>query len=194
MRRGERARMTSSRMRQLTAEVRTPSTRLTITETSTAVTITNDRGQARTFHPGAREDVLQLDEVPVAAIAKWEAGRLVVLYKVEEGRELRYTYSSDCRSGAIDGRRQVRRARRRRFGQTRLRARRLRRLDDDCRIRTANISRIPGPARASPSAKRRQPIRRRVPGAGPGDWRLHPPIALRLRRLCQQRPTRSSKA
>jgi hypothetical protein len=83
-----------SRMRQLTAEVRTPSTHLIVAETSTAVTITNDRGQTRTFHPGARQDVLQLDQVPVVAIARWEAGRLVVLYKVEEGRELRYTYSS----------------------------------------------------------------------------------------------------
>jgi hypothetical protein len=82
-----------NRMRQLTAEVRAPSTRLTISETATAVTITNDRGEARTFHPGAREDVLQLDQVPVVAIAKWEAGRLVILYKVEEGRELRYTFS-----------------------------------------------------------------------------------------------------
>jgi hypothetical protein len=83
------------RMQQLTAEVRNPSMHLTIVETPSAVTITDDRGQGRTFHPGAKEDVLQLDEVPVVAIAKREAGRLVVLYKVEEGRELRYTYSGN---------------------------------------------------------------------------------------------------
>src|SRR5205085_5067241 len=41
-----------------------------------------------------REDVLQLDGVPVAAVTKWEAGHLVILYKVEEGRELRYTFSA----------------------------------------------------------------------------------------------------
>jgi hypothetical protein len=58
------------------------------------VTITDDRGRARIFHPGAREDILQLEDVPVAAVTRWDAGRLVILYKVEEGRELRYTLSS----------------------------------------------------------------------------------------------------
>jgi hypothetical protein len=77
----------------LTAEVRTPSVHLTIVEAPTAVTITNDRGQLRTFHPNGREDVLQLDGVPVGVTAQREAGRLIVVYKVEQGRELRYTYS-----------------------------------------------------------------------------------------------------
>jgi hypothetical protein len=84
------------RLQQLTAEVRDPSAHLTIVETPTAVTFTDDRGQSRTFHPdgtGKKEEVLQLDGVPVGATAKREAGRLVVLYHVEEGRELRYTYS-----------------------------------------------------------------------------------------------------
>ena len=80
-------------MQQLTAEVRNPSAHLTIVETPTAVTITDDRGQSRTFHPDGKEEVLQLDGVPVGVTAKREAGRLVVLYKVEQGRELRYTYS-----------------------------------------------------------------------------------------------------
>jgi hypothetical protein len=82
------------RLQQLTAEVRNPSTHFAITETATAVTITDDRGRARTFHPGAKEDVLQLDDVPVATVTKWDAGHLVILYKVEEGRELRYTFYS----------------------------------------------------------------------------------------------------
>jgi hypothetical protein len=83
------------RVQQLTAEVRNPSVHLTIVDTPNAVTVTDDRGQSRTFHPDGksnREDVLQLDGVPVGVIAKREAGRLVVLYKVEQGRELRYTY------------------------------------------------------------------------------------------------------
>ena len=83
----------AKRVQQLTEEVRNPSAHLTIVETPTAVTITDDRGQSRTFHADGKEEVLRLDEVPVAATAKWEAGRLVVLYKVEQGRELRYTYS-----------------------------------------------------------------------------------------------------
>ena len=81
------------RVQQLTAEVRNPSAHLTIVETPSAVTFTDDRGQSRTVHPDGREEVLQLDGVPVGVTAKREAGRLVVLYQAEPGRELRYTYS-----------------------------------------------------------------------------------------------------
>lgn len=81
------------RVQQLTAEVRNPPALLTIAETPTAVTITDDRGHSRTFHPNGKEEVLQLDGVAVAVTAKREAGRLVVLYGVEQGRELRYSYS-----------------------------------------------------------------------------------------------------
>ena len=83
----------AKRARQLTTEVRNPSAHLTIAEAPTAVTITDDRGRSRTFHPDGKEEVFQLDGVPVAVTAKWEASHLLVLYKVEEGRELRYTYS-----------------------------------------------------------------------------------------------------
>src|SRR4029434_10409971 len=81
------------RLQQLTEEVRNPSARLTIAETPTAVTITDDHGQSRTLHPDGKEEVLQLDGVPVRVTTKHEAGRLVVLYQVEQGRELRYAYS-----------------------------------------------------------------------------------------------------
>jgi hypothetical protein len=83
----------AKRLQQLTADVRNPSAHLTIVETPTAVTITDDRAPSRTFHPDAKEHVLQLDGVPVGVTAKREAGRLVVLYSVEQGRELRYTYT-----------------------------------------------------------------------------------------------------
>jgi hypothetical protein len=66
------------RVQQLTAEVRSPSARLTIVQTPNAVTLTDDRGQSRTFHPdgkGDKEEVLQLDGVPVGVTAKREAGR-----------------------------------------------------------------------------------------------------------------------
>lgn len=81
------------RVQQLTAEVRKPSALLTIAETQTAVTITDDRGQSRTFHPDGKREVLQLDGVPVGVTAKRDTGRLVVVYTVEPERELRYTYS-----------------------------------------------------------------------------------------------------
>lgn len=83
----------AKRVQQLTAEVRNPSAHLTIVETPTAVTVTDDRGQSRTFHPTGKEEELQLEGAPVAVTAKREGGRLVVLYNVEQGRELRYTYS-----------------------------------------------------------------------------------------------------
>jgi len=83
----------AARVQQLTAEVRNPAAHLTIVDTPSAITITDDRGRSRTFHPDGRQELLQLDNVPVGASAKRDAGRLVVLYQVEEGRELRYTYS-----------------------------------------------------------------------------------------------------
>jgi hypothetical protein len=82
----------AKRLQQLTSEVRNPSAHLTIVETPTAVSVTDDRGKARTFHPTGKEEALQLDGVPVGVTAKWEGGRLVVVYLVEQGRELRYTY------------------------------------------------------------------------------------------------------
>jgi hypothetical protein len=83
----------ATRLRQLTAEVRNPTALLTITETPAAITIADDTGQVRTFHPDGKQEVLHLGELPLVATTKWEAGHLVVLYNVEEGRQLRYTYS-----------------------------------------------------------------------------------------------------
>ncbi len=83
----------SKRIRQLTAEVQSPSAHLTIADSMTAVTMTDDNGRARTFHPDGRNDVVQLDSVPVSVAAKREGGRLIIVYKVEEGRELRYTFA-----------------------------------------------------------------------------------------------------
>ena len=84
----------AKRVRQLTAEVRAPSTRLLITDAPALVTMTDDQGRMRSFRPDGREEILQLDGIPVAVIARRDAGgRLTVVYKVQPGRELRYTYS-----------------------------------------------------------------------------------------------------
>ena len=77
----------------LTAEVREPSAFLTVTETATDVLITQDKGSARTLHPNGKEELVQLDGVTVSTIATREAGRLIVLYKVNQEHEIRYTYS-----------------------------------------------------------------------------------------------------
>jgi hypothetical protein len=81
------------RAEQLTDEVRNPSAHLMIAETATAVTITDDRGRSRTFHPDGRDEAQQLDRVPVGTRTRWEGPRLVVRYAAEQNRELRYTYS-----------------------------------------------------------------------------------------------------
>jgi len=78
---------------QLVDEVRNPPVRLTIVQTAAAVTMTDERGRARTFHPDGREELQALDAGPMATTARWEAARLVVRYKVEPGREVRYSYS-----------------------------------------------------------------------------------------------------
>ena len=83
----------ASRVRQLTAEVSSPSPHLTVVQTPAEVTVTDDGGRSRTFHPDGRAGVVQLDGVPAGVTAKWEDGRLVVVYAVERGRELRYAYS-----------------------------------------------------------------------------------------------------
>jgi hypothetical protein len=79
--------------RQLVAEVRTPPLRLTIARSGVAIVITDERGRSRTYHPDGREAFTPFDAAPVATVSRWEAGRLVVRYKVEPGREVRYTVS-----------------------------------------------------------------------------------------------------
>lgn len=79
--------------RQLVAEVRTPPLRLTIARSGIAIVVTDERGRARTYHPDGREAFVPLDAAPVSTVARWDAGRLVVRYRVEPGREVRYTLS-----------------------------------------------------------------------------------------------------
>ena len=83
----------AKRTEQLVDEVRNPSPHLTIVQTETAVTITDERGRSRTLHPDGREESQALDQVPVVTTTRWDGTRLVVRYKVEQNRELRYTYS-----------------------------------------------------------------------------------------------------
>jgi hypothetical protein len=83
----------AQRLRQLTDEVRQPPGHMTIVDTPAEITITNpDREQSRKFHPNGRDEVLKLDGTDVAVNAKRDAGRLVVLYQIEQGRSIRYTY------------------------------------------------------------------------------------------------------
>jgi hypothetical protein len=87
----------AQRVRLLTAEARTPPVRLMIVDTRAVVTITNELGQSRALHPNGREESFELQNVPIYVTTTRDADRLVVTYHVEQGREVRYTYS---RSGS----------------------------------------------------------------------------------------------
>jgi len=80
-------------LKQLTDEVRMPSGRIVIEQTDTLVSITDDQGHTRRFHPDGRTEYQPLEAQPVQTIAKWEGSQLVVSYHVEQGRELRYFYT-----------------------------------------------------------------------------------------------------
>jgi len=91
----------AKRVQQLTAEARTPSTRLWIIEAPALVTMTDDQGRMRSFHPDGRDEIMQLAGVPVTVNARREFGRLVVLFKVGPGREIRYTFSRAAGAGQL---------------------------------------------------------------------------------------------
>ncbi|MCX6549578.1 MAG: hypothetical protein NTY02_00980 [Acidobacteria bacterium] len=83
----------SRNTQQLLGEIRTPPVRLTIAQTATDVTITDDRGRSRTFHADGRQDTVTLDAGPMGATARWDGARLIVRYRAGANREIRYTYS-----------------------------------------------------------------------------------------------------
>jgi hypothetical protein len=83
----------ATRRDQLVAEVQTPSPHLTVVQTDAAVTITSEPGQLRTFHPDGRSEYQALGQVSVVTTSKWDGPRLDVRYRVEQNRELRYTFS-----------------------------------------------------------------------------------------------------
>jgi hypothetical protein len=84
----------AQRLQLLTNEARNPAARLTIVDTPEAVTITNELGQSRTFHPTGREELIQVQAVTIPTTSHREGDRLVVLYHVEQDRDLRYAFSA----------------------------------------------------------------------------------------------------
>jgi hypothetical protein len=81
------------RMRILVGEVREPSARLTIVDTPSVVTITNDLGQSRVLHPTGREESVDVENIPIAVTTTRDGDKLIVLYHVEQNRDVRWTYS-----------------------------------------------------------------------------------------------------
>jgi hypothetical protein len=83
----------STRVQQLTAEVRTPPVHLTIVQGSSSVSIADDQGLSRTFHPNGALENLTIGTVPLPTTARWDSDALVVVYDVESERQVRYTYT-----------------------------------------------------------------------------------------------------
>ena len=83
----------SRRVQLMTAEARTPPTRLTIVDTAAAVTMTNELGQSRTVHPDGRQESIELQGVSFSVTSKRDGDQLVVHYTVDRTREVRYSYS-----------------------------------------------------------------------------------------------------
>jgi len=81
------------RVQLLTAEARNPPVRLMVVDTPAAVTITTELGQSRVLHPDGREESIELQGVPIPVTSKRDGDRLVVVYRVEQDRQVRYTYS-----------------------------------------------------------------------------------------------------
>ena len=81
------------RVQLLTAEARNPPARLTLTDAGGAVTIAPVLGEARVFHPTGREESIDLQGVTLPVTSRRDGDRLVVTYRVEQDREIRYSYT-----------------------------------------------------------------------------------------------------
>jgi len=79
--------------RELVDEVRTPSPHLTIVQSDTAISITDDQGRSRRFRPDGKDEFQPFGAAPVATMARWEGAFFVVRFKVAKDREVRFTYS-----------------------------------------------------------------------------------------------------
>jgi hypothetical protein len=83
----------STRLQQLTEAARTPPEHITIVQKPTSVSIADDQGHSRTFHPDGHQEELTIGTVVLPTTARWDSGGLVVVYDVEAGRQLRYTFT-----------------------------------------------------------------------------------------------------
>ncbi len=84
------------RLEQLSAEARTPSSHLTIIDSRGTVTITDADNVSRTLHTDGQDDNLQINGVEITAVTIRNSGHVIVRYRVEQGRELRYTYTREA--------------------------------------------------------------------------------------------------
>lgn len=91
----------AQRRQVLTDDVRLPPTRLTIVDSAQSVTVTDQQGNTRTFHPDGRAETLQIGSASVLTTARRDGRSLIVLYSVADLRQIRYTYSRPAGTNAL---------------------------------------------------------------------------------------------
>jgi hypothetical protein len=85
----------AQRLQQLSTEARIPSPHLTILDSRGDVTITGADDVSRILHTDGNDDYLKISGIPITAVTVRNSGGVVVRYKVEQGRELRYTFARE---------------------------------------------------------------------------------------------------
>jgi len=83
------------RVQQVSAEARVPSPHLTIIDSRDSVTITDADDRSRTLHLDGKDDDIQINGLRLSAVSIREGGHVLVRYRVESGRELRYVYTRE---------------------------------------------------------------------------------------------------
>jgi len=65
-----------------------------IVDTQSAITITNELGQSRTVHPDGRQESIEIQGVVFSVTSKRDGDQLTMDYRVDQNREIRYTYAA----------------------------------------------------------------------------------------------------
>ena len=84
----------AKRVQLITAELRNPPARLMVVDTPSAVTITNELGQSRTIHPDGKQESIEIQGLSFGVTSRRDGDQLIVVYRVDQAREVRYTYAS----------------------------------------------------------------------------------------------------
>jgi hypothetical protein len=84
----------AKRVQLLTAELRNPPARLMVVDTPAAVTFTNELGQSRTIHPDGKQESIEMQGATFSVTSRRDGDQLIVVYRLDQNREVRYTYST----------------------------------------------------------------------------------------------------
>jgi hypothetical protein len=82
-------------------DVKNPAATLVITQTADAVTIGEPDGATHTFHTNGKEETLRLEAGGLGVVTTWVQTHLLMRYKVEKDRELRFTFARGAVAGQL---------------------------------------------------------------------------------------------